>query len=1453
MVAGVILEMTSISKARQANAKPIPCNSFNTFRLYLTRGLLVLKSAEFVSLVAMLIDSLIKQDQEHLVVSALLAPLIQSLCHASLAVVYQKQREVGRFTSGPVWFYLLTTVCCELVEFYAVVAGIRAYLANGVELTVKLVHLPLLSLLFILECRGDTANLDAHPGQARSESPETYASYCSSIVFWWFNSFLWFGYKSQIELGNLWKTLRRDQAATLVPVLRQAWVETGSSSRKQKYQLATGETQQHNSILTVLIRLYWPRLLLAAFLKLIHDLLQFVTPLILKLLLEYMKTQEPLWHGLFYALMFLVIPTIQSIALGNYFYVMQVIGSQVKTMIMGSVYRKSLLLSGNSRIESTSGEIVNLMAVDSQRFQDLLMYINLLWSAPFQIIGAVFLLYRELGWPVFAGVACMALVLPCNAFLANRVKMCQMKIMKTKDERIKQVNEILGGIKVFKLYAWENSFMASLFDYRKRELRFLTRSLTLDAIQSFIWQCSPFTVALITFAVYVTASSSNILDPGKAFVSISLFNILRSPLTMLPNLISSLVLTLVSAKRVTRFLNSDELVNYISRDEENEAISIEGGTVSWTRDGSNKKRKGLEDAVLRDIELHVKRGSFVAIVGQVASGKTSLISAILGEMHRISGRFNIARSLKVAYVAQQAWIQNMTVKDNILFGSPLDDERYSRVLSACSLEPDLETLPGGDLAEIGEKGINLSGGQKQRVSLARACYSNSDIYLLDDPLSALDSHVSRSVFDKVLSSTTGLLRKKTRVLATNNLFVLPHTDHIVVLKEGRIIESGSYNQLIKIQDGHLADFMRQYSGSLTASDDQMLDKKEPEPVQCEPTETVNATEVPIEKQATGKLIEKEKLETGSVVYSVYMSYFRAASFLWLATVTLAAIASSAFNVASNWWLSVWSSDEPTHDSEHDAEVRTLRLMIYAIFGGCQGLSVLLGAIGLSRGAVRASNTLHADLLTRIMHSPMAFFDTTPIGRIVNRFSKDIDVVDTTLPGTFRSWLICLLQVLSTVIVICFSFPSFVLIVFLLGIIYYLVQRIFIITTRQLKRLESNTRSPIFSHFSETLSGSSTIRAYNCTNRFISHSNSLIDCNQSCVYTNVIANRWLSIRLEYFGNLITAVTALFSVYHKGSITSGIVGLTISYSMNITQTLSWFVRMTSDLETNIVSVERIAEYLQNKQEDSWVKQVRPAPDWPQQGTIEMRNFSARYRPDTELVLSDISLEVKAREKVGIVGRTGSGKSSLSLSLFRIIEAASGSIYIDGFDIAIFGLHDIRSKLTIIPQEPVLFSGTLRFNLDPLKVHSDVDIWRALELAHLKRSVDSLKDGLDHRVGEFGENFSLGQRQLICLARAILRKSRILVLDEATASVDIDTDSVVQRTIREVFSDCTIITIAHRLQTILDSDRILVLDKGSVLELDTPARLLARPDSMFCSLIKDADIDPSLVGNRATKDKQ
>lgn len=1491
------LELLNLGKAFKRGQGPIPCNFHNVTRLLLTILLSVLKFIECVGHMQYLAvnNSFGTRTSEPgtIVVSAFIKPFIQLFCFAVLAIIYSNHRKAGIHTSGSIWLFLFVSVLCSVPDFYSTISGQRTDVNNNVELYENYAFLPILAVLFMFECRGDAAIVERDPTTLRECSPELSASFLSQTTFWWFTSFLFFGYRTQLRVSSLWKTLPRDQASLLAWRFSQRWisrskpftssVSSPEEAKRYTYLATNGTLQRKNNLALVILKIIWPQLLFAASLKFFQDILQYTTPMILKRLLNFMSTDQPRWHGILFALGFLAVPCVQSLFLANYFFRVQLLGIQIKTMAISAIYRKAMLMSRSSRIGSTTGEIINLMAVDSQRFQDLLMYVNLIWSAPLQITLAVVLLYRELGWSVFAGVATMLIVAPINAFIARRIKFLQLKLMKTKDERIKQMNEILNGIKVIKLYAWENSFMANVLKNRSKELNFLRRISYYDAVQTFLWSCSPFIVALVTFTVYLSSDKSHTLTAEKAFVSISLFNLLRFPLAMLPSLMTSLVLTMVSVTRVNRFLNGDELVRYVTRNDELEAIAIEHGTLSWYApqcggdskseataganadvvQGESSVSKQAEQPTLHDVSLHVKAGSLVAIVGQVASGKSSLLSAILGEMHRISGRFNVTKSARVAYVPQQAWVQNMSVRDNIIFGSEFEATRYEQTLAVCALNADLATFPSGDQSEIGESGLNLSGGQKQRVSLARAVYSNSDIYLLDDPLSALDSHIAKHVFERVLSSTSGLLRNKTRVLATNSLFLLPHVDKIVVFEKGRIVESGTYADLMALKNGRLAETMRERA--LQESADEQADKEEialrrkisasgSKPVSAAPTDdTASSSNATDEKDTPGRLIDIERLETGSVNYKVYLSYFKAVSLVWIAAVCMSLVSSASFNVATNLWLSFWSSESETLQKQHQTRIelktqtsRNTRLITYACLGGMQCLSTLSSSLSLSKAAVRGATRLHSWLLKGVMRSPTTtFFDITPTGRIVNRFAKDIDVVDSTLPSAFKSFLECALGVLSTVFVICYSFPTFLVIIMPLAVVYYLVQRVFIVTSRQLKRLESISRSPIYSNFGETLSGITIIRAFNCEDRFVKHADSLLDTNQSCAYPNIIANRWLSVRLEFTGNLVSCLAGIFSVMSKGSIAPGLVGLAISYSLSITQALSWMVRMSSELETNVVSVERILEYIQNKSEDEWRKDsFQPVQGWPQSGKIVFDKYSTCYRDENALVLRDICLEVLPREKIGIVGRTGSGKTSLSLALFRILEAAGGSISIDGENIASCGLHDLRSRLTIIPQDSVLFSGSLRFNLDPLELYTDAEIWRALEVSHLKPFVWVLAGRLDFRVSEYGENFSHGQRQLVCLARAVLRNSKVIILDEATAAVDVETDELIQKTIRKEFKDSTILTIAHRLDTILDSDRILVLDGGQVRELASPAQLAADKSSVFASMLRAAGIATSKI---------
>uniref|UniRef100_A0A8C2XRX4 Uncharacterized protein n=1 Tax=Cyclopterus lumpus TaxID=8103 RepID=A0A8C2XRX4_CYCLU len=1311
------------------------------------------------------------------------------------------------------------------------------------------------------------------------QNPEVGAVFLSRITFSWFSSMVVKGFKRPLVQGDMWELNDTDGTADINQrfqyfmqselgaarvrdkaqeeafqnglgkgVSQDVLMMKGDEKKKKKDKKKEEKDHPNSWLITTIYKAFKGILFESAFFKLLQDLLAFVSPQLLKLMVSF--TQDPsrfAWEGYLYAVLLLLVAILQSLVLQQYFQRCFVLGMKVRTAITAAVYKKALVVSNDTRKESTVGEIVNLMSADAQRFNDVTNFIHLLWSCPLQIGLSIVFLWFELGPSVLAGLAVMVLLGPINGLLATKARTIQVKNMKFKDKRLKIMNEILNGIKILKLYAWEPSFQAQVEGIREDELNVMRKFAYLTSVSTFIFSCAPALVSLATFAVFVGVSPNNLLTAEKAFTSIALFNILRFPLAMLPMLIAAIVQTTVSRKRLEKFLGGEDLESDIVRHDPsfNSAISICDGSFAWEREAN--------------VSLDIKPGRLVAVVGAVGSGKSSLMSALLGEMYSTKGFINIQGSL--AFVPQQAWIQNATLRDNILFGSSHEERRLQGVIQACALGPDLELLPGSDLTEIGEKGINLSGGQKQRVSLARAAYSQADIYLLDDPLSAVDSHVGKHLFDEVIGPN-GLLKDKTRILVTHGVSFLPYVDEIIVLVDGVVSEVGSYNSL-RASRGAFSEFLDTYakeqsnqthseSGNHTICYYCIVDDTVSVTLKREDSIRRSQRNGRLEKKSSLKksdnvsdikkgqrLIENETMETGKVKFSVYLQYLRAMGWGYTVMVFLVYFTQNVAFIGQNLWLSDWTNDAVDYyNMTYPNWKRDTRVGVFGVLGVAQGVFVFIGTLLLANASVDASRILHSRLLNNILRVPMIFFDTTPIGRVVNRFAKDIFTVDEAIPQSFRSWLLCLLGVVGTLFVICLATPFFTIIIIPLAVVYYFVQRFYVATSRQLRRLDSVSRSPIYSHFSETVSGLSVIRAYGHQDRFLKHNETTTDENLKSLYPWIVSNRWLAIRLEFLGNLVVFFAALFAVISRKTLDSGLVGLSISYALNVTQTLNWLVRMTSELETNIVAVERVSEYAELENEAKWVTDTRPPEKWPEKGRLQFDNYKVRYRPGLDLVLHGITCDIDSTEKIGIVGRTGAGKSSLTNCLFRIIEASEGRILIDNVDISTIGLHDLRSRLTIIPQDPVLFSGTLRMNLDPFDKFSDEDIWRVLELSHLKDYVAGLQEGLQHEVAEGGENLSVGQRQLLCLARALLRKSRILILDEATAAVDLETDDLIQNTIREEFSHCTVLTIAHRLHSIMDSSRVMVLDAGKIVEFDSPSNLLQQ-QGHFYAMATDAGI--------------
>uniref|UniRef100_A0A6I8P6M0 ABC-type glutathione-S-conjugate transporter n=2 Tax=Ornithorhynchus anatinus TaxID=9258 RepID=A0A6I8P6M0_ORNAN len=1180
--------------------------------------------------------------------------------------------------------------------------------------------------------------------QKMKYSPEKQASFFSKVTYSWFSRIIILGYTKPLEREDLFELNESDSPYTIGPIFEKQWrKEVFKSNEKQKVKLVSlgkGTAIRKPSLLSALWTTFRVLLTQVALFKVFADILSFTSPLIMKQMIILVENRSDLgWIGCSYAVALFAVAILQTLVLQLYQRFNILTSAKIKTAVIGLIYKKALNLSNFSRKKFTTGEVVNLMSADAQQLMDLAVNLNLLWSAPLQILMAILLLWQELGPSVLAGVAVLILVIPINALVATRIKKLKKSQLKSTDQRIKLVSEILHGIKILKLYAWEPSYQKKITEIRERELNVLKSAGYLTVFSMLTLTCIPFLVSLATFGVYFLQNDGNILTATKVFTSISLFNILRLPLFDLPVVISAVV-----------------------------------------------------------------QGS-------------------------------------VAYVSQQAWIQNSTLQDNILFGSVMEQQYYEKVLEACALLPDLEQLPHGDQTEIGERGVNISGGQKQRVSLARAVYSGADIYLLDDPLSAVDVHVGKHLFEKIIGSS-GLLKGKTRILVTHNLTLLPQMDLILVMERGRVTQTGTYLELLSKPQNftkllqvfsadrkedvsmkiHASEGIRQINSQTTLKDQFLVQKGSSTSDQG--------------KQFTTK---KEPVPTGGVKFSIIIKYLQAFGWLWVWLSVATYLCQNAVGIGQNLWLSTWTKEtKEIEDFTEWKQLRNKNLGVYGILGITQGLLVCSSAFMLTRGAFAASRTLHQQMLGNVLRLPLCFFETNPVGQVINRFTKDIFIVDVRFHYYLRTWLNCTLDVAGTILVIVGALPFFILVVIPLIFLYFTIQRYYIASSRQIRRLAGASRSPVISHFSETLAGVSTIRAFGHQQRFISHSRDVVNENLVCLYNNVISNRWLSVRLEFLGNMMVLSAAMLAMMAGDKMDSATVGLTISYALNITQSLNFWVRKACEIETNAVCIERVCEYAKMDKEAPWIMPRRPPPQWPTKGVVEFVGFQARYRSDLSLALQDVSFQTHSGEKVGIVGRTGAGKSTLTNCLFRIVERAGGKIVIDGIDISTIGLHDLRGQLNIIPQDPVLFSGTIQMNLDPLEKYSDSDLWEALELCHLKDFVQALPKKLSHEIVEGGENLSVGQRQLICLARALLRKTKILILDEATASIDFEMDNLVQSTIRKEFVDCTVLTIAHRLHTIMDSQRVLVLESGKIVEFDTPHALMQRR-GVFSKMVTESEI--------------
>uniref|UniRef100_A0A665UD07 ATP-binding cassette, sub-family C (CFTR/MRP), member 10 n=1 Tax=Echeneis naucrates TaxID=173247 RepID=A0A665UD07_ECHNA len=1228
------------------------------------------------------------------------------LVHFSAIIVLQKT--AFRRTRGPPLLFLLVLlsapnlvitlmVYCETEGYLNLTEPLK--LARFVLASARTLPVLVYLLAFVFPCISDAGYalhvnmVDGSPLIQESIQQDTGeivaedSSGCISRLFYlWLTPLLRRGQRGELErpadvchlprklrtqvvcryFHQCWEACRRGRAASRQdewprPVSRHLLNGTWNSHSLQEPLELEGDV----GLLRVLHKAFSLRYYMLGVLKVVVNMLSFTGPLLLSSLVNFMEEEgAPVSIGAWCALGLFVTTLLSSVLRNIFVFEVSKVALSARAALVSAIYSKALRVSGSSLTGFTLGEVVNLMSTDTDRVGNFFSSFHELWSLPFRFSITLYLLYLQVGVAFLSGLGVALLLVPFNKFLASRILSNNKDMLRHKDSRVKLMTEILFGIRVIKFYNWEPHFTQKVAERRKQELSHLKAIKYLDAMCVYTWAALPVVISILTFVTYVMLG--NQLTAAKVFTTLALVGMLIIPLNCFPWVLNGILEAKVSLERIQRFFK------------------------------------------LTNQDLQAYYGSLVVVVGKAGCGKSSLLAALTGELNRLSGVVYVAdREAGFGLAAQEPWIQHASVRANILFGKDYDPHFYQAVIEACALSDDLNVLPNGDKTEVGENGVTLSGGQKARLALARAVYMDKDIYLLDDPLAAVDTDVAEHLMQKCIME---LLRGKTRILCTHRI------------------------------------------------------------------------ESPLHSLQTS----------------------------------------------------------PSSNMSSDVK---FYLMVYSSIAAANTVFTALRAFLFAYGAICAATAIHNRLLDRIL-KVMSFFDTTPLGRILNRFSSDLYSVDDSLPFILNILLANIFGLLGMLVVMSYGLPWVLLPLLPLALLYHRTQHFYRHTSRELKRLYSLTLSPIYSHFSETLTGLGTIRASGSSIRFEEESAKRLEQNQRCLFLSNAAMQWLDIRLQLIGvAVVTGLAVIAVVQHQfRSVDPGLVGLSLSYALSITTLLSGLIFSFTQTEMQLVSVERTEEYSTGLPTEPQHQNAQLPASWPERGLLEFRGAVLAYRDGLPNALDGVSLVVRPGEKVGIVGRTGSGKSTLFLALFRMVELNQGQILLDGLDISTVGLGQLRSRLAIIPQDPFLFSGTIRENLDPCGCQSDQQLLDVLDQCHLS-SVVSRMGGLDAEAGERGKFFSVGQRQLLCLARAFLTRSKVLCIDEATASVDQKTDKLLQQTIREEFREQTVLTIAHRINTIMDCDRVLVMCGGKVAEFDTPTALLQSDSSIFHRLV-GLDVDSGLT---------
>ncbi|KAK3010474.1 hypothetical protein RJ639_012693 [Escallonia herrerae] len=1338
---------------------------------------------------------------------------------------------------------------------------------------VSQVNLPVSAFLFIVAIKGPTGirvlkepELDSNTSMESNVSGYATASLFSRATWLWMNPVLSKGYKSPLKMEEVPSLPPDHQAETMAQLFEMNWPRPGENV--------------NNAVRTTLIRCFWKEIAFTGFLAVVRLSVMYIGPVLIQSFVGFTsgKKNNPA-EGYYLILTLLISKVIEVLSSHQFNFQSLKLGMLIRSSVISAMYKKGLRLSCSSRQAHGVGQIVSYMAVDVQQLSDMMLQLHFLWMMPLQLAIALALLYGYMGVSILAALVALIAVLIFTLMISRWNNIFQFNVMKNRDLRMKATNELLNNMRVIKFQAWEEHFSKKIQSFRDLEYGWLSKFTYLFCWNMIVLWSVPILMAALTFAVAILLRVP--LDAGKVFTATTIFKILQEPIRTFPQALISISQATISLGRLDRYMTSQELESdSVERGEGfggRIAVEVKDGNFSWDDDSGG--------TVLKDVNLEIKKGHLAAIVGTVGSGKSSLLASILGELHKVSGEVRVCGT--TGYVAQTSWIQNATIQENILFGSPMNRARYEEAIRVCCLVKDLEIMDHGDQTEIGERGINLSGGQKQRIQLARAIYQDCDTYLLDDVFSAVDAHTGSEIFKECVR---GALKDKTIVLVTHQVDFLHNADLILVMRDGKIVQSGRYEELLEsgmdfgaLVAAHETSMELVDMSTTTSGGNSQQTPRLPyaNSSQGQPNGEGKSLGQSASVKGNAKLIEDEERATGRVNFDVYRQYCTEAYGWWgVAAVILVSVVWQFSLMGSDYWLAYETSKNHTFSP-------SLFINIYSIIASVSCTLLVFRSFLVTFLGLKTAQSFFNQILCSISHAPMSFFDTTPSGRLLTRVSVShaylivrIDLlveekgtkllyastdkrfifqastdqasVDFLIPLFLAMTLTMYFTLLGILVITCqYAWPTIFLIIPLAWLnIWYrkgsltslanpslCVQGYYLASSRELSRLDSITKAPAIHHFSETITGVMTIRCFGKHDRFVQGNIDRVNANLRMDFHNNGSNEWLGFRLELIGSFVLCVSTMFMVFLPSSIVRPEnVGLSLSYGLPLNTVLFWAVYMSCFVENRMVAVERLKQFINIPSEAAWkITESLPSPNWPSHGNIEIEDLQVRYRPNTPLVLKGISLSIHGGEKIGVVGRTGGGKSTLIQVFFRLVEPSAGKIMIDGVDICKLGLHDLRSRFGIIPQDPVLFEGTVRSNIDPIGLYSDEEIWKSLDRCQLMDVVAAKPEKLDASVVDSGDNWSVGQRQLLCLGRVMLKRSRILFMDEATASVDSQTDAVIQKIIREDFLDCTIITIAHRIPTVIDCSRVLVIDAGLAKEFDTPSNLLERP-SLFAALVQE-----------------